>query len=64
MPVMLSIEYADGATETMQTSVEPWMNGNRQTTITLDRPAARIEIDAARYLPDVDRSNNVWIAGE
>ena len=62
MPVMLEVTYDDGTSETVQTSVAPWMDGQRQTTITLDRPASRIEIDAQKYLPDVDRSNNVWTA--
>ena len=64
MPVMLRVEYADGSTETLQTDVAPWMNGERQTTVTLDGTATRVEIDAAQYLPDVDRSNNVWIAAD
>ena len=64
MPVLLTVTYADGETETLQTSVEPWMNGERQTTVTLDGAATRIEIDAETYLPDVNRSNNVWIADE
>jgi len=42
--------------------VSTWLDGT--TEATLDLPAGpaieRIEIDAARVFPDIDRRNNVW----
>jgi hypothetical protein len=42
--------------------VNVWLEGRTETT--LDLPAGpaieRIEIDAERVFPDIDRSNNAW----
>lgn len=61
MPVIVEATYADGDTVTRRSDVTPWMNGQRETTITL--PAGdlqRVELDPDAYFPDVDRTNNDW----
>lgn len=62
MPVLLRITLADGSTRDERLPVEPWLTGAQTQTITLDLAAraVRVEIDPARYLPDVERANNVW----
>src|SRR5690606_27232515 len=62
MPVLLKLTFADGGTREERLPVEPWLAGARTQTLMLDVPAGvtRVEIDPDRYLPDVDRANNVW----
>ena len=61
MPVPLTITYGDGRTEQRTIPVDRWLEGHRSATITLDSgDVARVEIDAQRAFPDVNRSNNVW----
>jgi hypothetical protein len=61
MPVHLTITFADGRTERRDVPVEHWLAGNTQVTVTLaTQDIVRVEIDAERAFPDVDRSNNVW----
>ena len=42
--------------------VDTWLQGYREMTITVTTPAriARVEINAERRFPDIDRSNNIW----
>ena len=61
MPVALTLHYADGAAETRRLPVESWFARRRiQRTWRADAPLVRVEIDAERKFPDVDRSNNTW----
>lgn len=62
MPVPLEVELADGTTTTRTIGVEPWLEGDREASATIeaDSPVVRVEIDPERDLPDVDRQNNVW----
>jgi hypothetical protein len=61
MPVHLTITYGDGRTERRDVPVEHWLAGHRQATVTVESGnVVRVEIDAAREFPDVDRMNNVW----
>lgn len=62
MPVLLRVTLADGSTLDERMPVKPWLEGAVTQTITLDVPASvtHVEIDPARYLPDVQRRNNVW----
>ena len=61
-PVLLRATYGDGTIEERTIPVDVWMDGQtRTTTVTLPAgTVSQIELDAERYLPDVDRSNNVW----
>jgi hypothetical protein len=61
MPVHLTITYGDGRTERRDVAVEHWLAGNTRATVTVpSTDVQRVEIDAARQFPDVNRANNVW----
>ncbi len=64
MPVPVAITYADGRTEQRTIPVATWLAGRTETTIAFPPGVvARVDLDPAMYLPDVDRTNNVWSAG-
>lgn len=61
MPVLLRATYDDGRTEEVRIPVEEWLDGSRSHTAQLPEGAVqRVEIDPDGYLPDVERTNNVW----
>lgn len=61
MPVHLTITYGDGRTEQRTVAVSHWLAGNTSATVNVDSgDVVRVEIDAARSFPDMNRSNNVW----
>jgi aminopeptidase N len=61
MPVHLTITYADGRTERRDIPVSHWLEGNISATVTVSGTnVSRVEIDAARQFPDVNRANNVF----
>src|SRR5690606_38002509 len=61
MPVPLTITFADGRTEQRSVTVDHWLAGNSTASVTIESDdVTRVEIDAARAFPDVDRTNNVW----
>ena len=61
MPVVLDVTYADGTTEQRRLPVEIWYSRNRfHERWPSTKRVVRVEIDAERKFPDVDRSNNVW----
>ncbi|CAN5821128.1 M1 family metallopeptidase [soil metagenome] len=61
MPVHLTITYPDGRTERHDVPVDHWLAGNTDATVTVTgADIVRVEIDAARQFPDVNRQNNVW----
>lgn len=64
MPVPLRITLADGAVRDTVLPVEPWLHqgGTRSEVLALPGLPARVEIDAERRLPDVERADNVWVA--
>jgi aminopeptidase N len=65
-PVELRLTAADGSTRMVKLPVETWLRGQRAVWATLTSPQAkpvRIEIDPGAVSPDVDRSNNTWVAG-
>lgn len=61
MPVPLTI-VRGGETVRHTVPVEEWLRGARTAVVQLPAgaPVTRVEIDAARAFPDVDRANNVW----
>lgn len=60
-PAPVRVTYADGRTEEKRVDVETWLNDARTAELTFPAgKVARVEIDPAGYLPDVDRENNVW----
>jgi hypothetical protein len=61
--VLLRVTYADGSTVERTLPVDPWLNGERTTSVQLQPGSVqRVEIDPQRYYPDVDRSDNTWTA--
>jgi hypothetical protein len=65
-PVELRLTAADGSTRMVKLPVETWLRGQRAVWATVTSPQAkpvRIEIDPGAVSPDVDRSNNTWVAG-
>lgn len=62
MPVPLTVTRADGTTEMHEVPVTHWLQGVRTAEVELPAGAAvtRVEIDAERHFPDIDRENNVW----
>ena len=62
MPVFVTITRANGETSLRQVPVETWLNGATRATLTVPSGAAitRIELDARRAYPDIDRTNNIW----
>lgn len=65
MPVLLTVELEDGTARSARVPVRVWLDGRRRhaTTIEAGGRVERIEIDAARIFPDVDRADNVWRRG-
>jgi aminopeptidase N len=64
-PVELRVTGGDSASRTVKLPVEAWLRGQRTVWAHVTPPAAkpvRIEIDPRGVYPDVDRSNNTWIA--
>jgi aminopeptidase N len=60
MPAHLTITFADGRTERRHVPVEHWLAGHREAAIAVSGLVTRVEIDAPRAFPDVNRQNNVW----
>lgn len=61
MPTFLTITRQNGEKVTREIPVETWFNTNRATVTVPDgSPIVRVEIDAQRAFPDVNRANNVW----
>lgn len=61
MPVPVRVTYADGRMSEQVLSVSAWLAGNRQATMLFPvGEVERVEVDPAGFMPDIDRSNNVW----
>lgn len=62
MPAWVTVTLAGGATRRHEVPVEHWLSGARTTLVSIPPGAAvaRVEIDAERVFPDVDRANNLW----
>jgi len=63
MPARLTITLANGETLKREVPVTTWLSGVRTATVSLPRGQVvrRVEIDAERGFPDIDRRNNVWV---
>lgn len=63
MPARLTITLASGDTLRREVPVTTWLGGARAATVTVPRGQVvrRVEIDAEKGFPDVDRRNNVWV---
>lgn len=64
MPVDMLVTYDDGSTERRRIPVEAWARTESFPTRwdSGGRAITRVEIDPDKWLPDVDRSNNVFEA--
>lgn len=61
MPVSIRVTYADGAVAEDWIPVETWLDDKREAELRFAAgTVTRVEIDPARFLPDVERENNVW----
>jgi len=61
MPVLLSIQLADGRTLQRKLPVEVWARGNAfDYWLNDEGTVVGVALDADHQLPDVDRSDNVW----
>jgi Peptidase family M1 domain len=60
-PVPVRVTYGDGTVVDEVASVDEWLSGKRSIELNFEAGTIiRVEIDPGQYLPDVDRSNNVW----
>jgi hypothetical protein len=62
-PAHVTAIYEGGRTETQTVPVSTWLGGAREATVRF--PAgdlAEVRLDAGGYMPDVDPTNNVWLA--
>lgn len=67
MPVHLTLTLADGSTLERTIPVDVWLRGRTSATTTVNVDGSsvqKVEIDAAQHFPDVDRSNNTWMASD
>lgn len=61
MPVPLRVTYADGTVAEEWIPVETWLADTREAQLRFDAgTVTRVEIDPNRFLPDIERDNNVW----
>ena len=66
MPVFLTITLEDGDVVHREVPVDKWLSGATSATVSLPPgpSVTRIEIDAERSFPDIDRTDNVWPKGQ
>ena len=62
MPARVTITLGSNRTVEREVPVETWLKGARTATVTVlaGETVTKVEIDAAKAFPDVDRTNNVW----
>ena len=63
MPARLTITLAGGQVVQREIPVETWLGGARSASITVAGGVTKVEIDAPRDFPDMNRDNNVWQKG-
>ncbi|MDQ2929920.1 MAG: M1 family metallopeptidase [Gemmatimonadota bacterium] len=64
MPIELAVTRANGKVERVHVPANVWLHGARQYVVRVPAMPAvtRVEIDPDGLFPDVDRSNQQWIA--
>ncbi len=65
MPAVVQIDFQDGSRKRIRLPAETWIQRKR-IDLALDstQPVTEVTVDPDRALPDKDRSNNVWKAGQ
>jgi hypothetical protein len=66
MPATVAITYEDGETEQRRVPVEAFFTSDTFPFVAEsdERSVERVRLDPNRALPDVDRSDDAWRAGE
>ncbi|QKJ31693.1 M1 family metallopeptidase [Mucilaginibacter mali] len=65
VPVDLVIAYADGSTKTIHKDISCWEKGNTSITLNFEAGKTVKQLNlGSTYTPDVDKTNNVYIAGK
>jgi aminopeptidase N len=62
MPAFLTVTRANGETLKLDVPVETWLSGATSATVVVPAGAAvtKVELDAQRAYPDIQRGNNIW----
>lgn len=62
MPAFLTITRKSGETLKREIPVETWLGGATSASVTVPAgsPVSKVELDAQRAYPDLDRANNIW----
>ena len=64
MPATVRVTYDTGMMADQEIDVDVWLSGERSVELQFQGGGVeRVEIDPDWYLPDIDRTNNVWEAG-
>ena len=64
MPATVRVTYDTGMMADQEIDVNVWLSGERSVELQFQGGGVeRVEIDPDWYLPDIDRTNNVWEAG-
>lgn len=65
MPLTFRVTFDDDSTEVHRLPVESWFQSDRITrTLDTKKVVKEVRIDAEQMLPDIDRKNNLWTAGD
>ncbi|MFO1050843.1 MAG: M1 family metallopeptidase [Planctomycetota bacterium] len=65
MPLRYELTFADGSTERHELPVQAWFAGDKFTErVAIHQPVTKVVVDPDRVLPDRNRDNNTWQAGE
>jgi len=65
MPVDLAITRAGGSVQRLTVAVDVWLAGARKSVVRVAASPAvtKVVIDPGELFPDIDRANQVWVAG-
>jgi hypothetical protein len=65
MPAVLELVWKDGSKQRVSLPVETWLQGGTRTLhFQCTQPLTAVTIDPDHALPDENRGNNAWTAGE
>ena len=64
-PLLVHLTFSDSTTQDIAYPTEVWRTNPKTYTVSYtftNKTVRRIELDPGKHLPDVDRTNNVWMA--